>query len=420
MKRTIVTMAVAGLALAGCEREVKEVRTPKNARAPAVMALPALGVGAAPVLDEASKPASASLEAQQPVQEPLALAHECAGPVDHLTRARTLRDAGDLKSALLEARRALQHEQSIEALEEAALLARRVRERELAMRLYTALADKIPAEALPLIKLARLGAEAKDWEAVRAASAEAILRDPATAEGHHLRGRAHLNLKRLSNAIRDFRKAAALDPAHGWAFNNLGYVYLLSNEPEKAIEPLEEAARLLPQVARVHNNLGLAYEKSGDKDSAREAFARALELEPEYVKAMVNKARLTQLASAGASMLDYVPEGVAVELGEATPDEQMQQLHVAMEVVWPEQARGVSEAMDELTEALTRMLEEAGSAETASPATTDAVGSRTEAPAVEALRSLLEETTPEDDLEELRLEFGEHPLESKLLEGDGI
>ncbi|MGI5861569.1 MAG: tetratricopeptide repeat protein [Myxococcales bacterium] len=418
MKRTIVLAAMAGLALTGCEREVKEVRTSQIARTPAVVVLPALEVGPAPVPDKASARA-ASTEPQQPMPEPLALAHDCAGPVDHLARARTLRDAGDLKSALLEARRALQHEQSIEALEEAALLARRVRDRELAMRLYTALGDKVPAEALPLIKLARLAAEAKDWEKVLAASAEAILRDPAVAESYHLRGRAHLNLKRLSSAIRDFRKAAALDPTHGWAFNNLGYAYLLSNEPERAIEPLEEAARLLPQVARVHNNLGLAYEKSGDKASAREAFAKALDLDPDYVKAMVNKARLTQLASAGALIIDFVPERDAIAADDGSPGEQHDDTHVAMEAVWPEQVSIVSETMDELTEALTQMLERAESAASAS-ASTDSVGIRTEPPALEALKSLLEETTPEDDFEELRLEAGGHPLGSELVEGGGI
>jgi Flp pilus assembly protein TadD len=111
-------------------------------------------------------------------------------------------------------------------------------------------------------------------------------------------------LHRLDDAILDFVTATRLDPTHGFAFNNLGLCYLLAAKPERAVAPLEKAATLLPEVAFVHNNLGIAYERSDQKAEAREEYSKALELDPSYVKAAVNKARLSALAAADEIAVD--------------------------------------------------------------------------------------------------------------------
>lgn len=238
----------------------------------------------------------------------LGLPHDDAKPVDHLARARELKDEGDLRGALLESRRAVHDDPgSSAAHESAARHARATGDRELAKAAYLALGDLVPTDPLPLIRLARSFLAEGDAASARLSASEALERDPGLAEAHHLRGRAQLSLSHLPGAIADFKRATELDSRHGHAFNNLGYAYLLANEPLLAVPPLTRAAELLPAVAYVHNNLGIAYEKTGRPSDARAAYAAALSIRPNYVKAIVNKGRVNKLAAAGPSLNDASP-----------------------------------------------------------------------------------------------------------------
>ncbi len=130
-----------------------------------------------------------------------------------------------------------------------------------------------------------------------------------TARDHLERGRSLLAKDRLSEAITQLSRAAAIDPrlkeAHnllGVAYdrkglteraknsygdaldhapddvetlNNLGYSLYLSGNYRRAVDRLKRAARLAPQDERVLNNLALAQFRLGKYDDALRNFTKA-------------------------------------------------------------------------------------------------------------------------------------------------
>jgi Flp pilus assembly protein TadD len=225
--------------------------------------------------------------------------------VNHLARARTLRELGDLSGALTECRRALHDApENEEALRTLARLGPLSEKTELAVLALEQLGRLHPEEASLLVQQARLllslGAHA---EAIRVAE-EAASREPEEPEAYQVLGRAHLAAGDLSSAILRFQQAVHLDPEHGYALNNLGLAWLRANENARAAEVLSRAAELLPHVAYVHNNLGVAYERLGRIDEAQAAYAHATRLSPRYVQARVNVDRMNKLASLGVTSPD--------------------------------------------------------------------------------------------------------------------
>jgi Flp pilus assembly protein TadD len=245
------------------------------------------------------------LEASQAPADPLHLPHEHLYRVNHLARARTLRDLGDPAGALTECRRALHDDPGHEeALQLIARLAPRAGHPDLALRAFARLGDQFPDDASPLIQQARLFLSLGRFpEAVRVGE-EALQREPEEAEAYQVLGRAHLAAGALPEAILRFQQAVHLAPEHGHALNNLGFAWLRANENQKAAEVLARAAVLLPHVGHVHNNLGVAYERLGRMAEAQAAYTAATQLSPRYVKARVNAQRMTAVARLqGASAL---------------------------------------------------------------------------------------------------------------------
>ncbi|GEN08504.1 Flp pilus assembly protein TadD, contains TPR repeats [Myxococcus fulvus] len=280
-------------------------------------------VDLAPTFAEAPLPIPATLPAatelpstpapRAALEDALALPHEHTRRVDHLGRARALRELGDVSGALTEVRRALHDEPSdTEALTMAARLARLQGQSELALAAYARLGSLMPEEAGALIQQARLLVSlGHHAEAVRVGE-EAVVRAPEDAEGYQVLGRAHLASGELSPAILRFQQAVHLEPEHGYALNNLGFAYLRAGEDAKAAEVLARAAELLPHVAYVHNNLGVAWERLGRKEEARGAYAQATRLSPRYVQARVNADRMNRVARADPAPSDTrTPEALS-------------------------------------------------------------------------------------------------------------
>ncbi|WP_163998599.1 tetratricopeptide repeat protein [Pyxidicoccus caerfyrddinensis] len=227
----------------------------------------------------------------------LPLPHTHGRRVDHLARARTLRELGDLSGSLTECRRALHDDPAdTDALTQAARLARLTGQTEVAVRAYEQLGRLLPEDSDALVQQARLLVSlGRHAEAVQVGE-EAVLRSPEDAEVYQVLGRAHLGAGQLSAAILRFQQAVHLEPEHGYALNNLGFAYLRAGEDAKAADVLAQAASLLPHVAYVHNNLGVAYERLGHVEEARAAYANATRLSPRYVQARVNADRVNRLA----------------------------------------------------------------------------------------------------------------------------
>jgi Flp pilus assembly protein TadD len=236
---------------------------------------------------------------EAPPAEQLALAHTHGRRVDHLARARSLQELGDVSGALTECRRALHDDPAdLDALALAARLARLGGQAEVAVLAYARLGRLLPEDAGALVTQARLLVSlGRHAEAVRVGE-EAVLRSPEEVEAYQVLGRAHLGAGELAAAILRFQEAVHLEPEHGHALNNLGFAYLRAGEDAKAADVLSRAAALLPHVAYVHNNLGVAWERLGRVEDARAAYATATRLSPRYVQARINADRVGRLARA--------------------------------------------------------------------------------------------------------------------------
>jgi Flp pilus assembly protein TadD len=250
-----------------------------------------------------SKPLSLTSSTSKGTTQALALPHEHLGRVNHLARARTLRELGDLAGALTESRRALYDvPEDTELLRTIARLGQLTGQSAHAILALEQLGRMSPEDASPLVQQARLLVSlGRSAEAI-SVGLEALSRDPEDPEAYQVLGRAQLATGNLSEAILRFQQAVHLAPEHGHALNNLGLAWLRSNENARAAEVLARAAALLPHVAYVHNNLGVAYERLGRTEEAQAAYSAATRLSPRYVKAQVNSNRMNQVASLGAGL----------------------------------------------------------------------------------------------------------------------
>jgi Flp pilus assembly protein TadD len=215
--------------------------------------------------------------------------------VDHLTRAKLLKETGDLSGALTEARRAVYSAPSdTEALTFVARVATTTGQHLMAADAWAQISEVQTDDAAPRIQEARCRLRGKDSMGASVAALDAIERDPGAPEAHQVHGRAALARGELQEAIDAFEKVVALKPDHGHALNNLGFAYLRANENDAAVQVLERAAQALPNVAYVHNNLGIALERVGRVEEAKSAYLSATALSPKYVKARVNMHRVAK------------------------------------------------------------------------------------------------------------------------------
>lgn len=294
MSKKLLSACLAALSLAACEESVSS--KPTSISKPAEVKV-------------VQKPVISSIEEKDKKDaggfsmsmidagyvDPLVLSHDTPS-VDHLGRAKQLQGEGDVKGALVEARRALfSTPTDEETLTIVAKLSRRTGQNELAAEAWGRIANIRTDDATPLIQQARAMIQMKDFAGAVIAGREAIARDAENAEAHQVTGIAQMSMNELAGAIASFKKAVEIEPGHGWAQNNLGFAYLRANENEKAVEVLEKAAELLPTVAYVHNNLGVALERTGRKDEAKAAYQQAMDLSPKYVKARINAARVAKV-----------------------------------------------------------------------------------------------------------------------------
>jgi tetratricopeptide (TPR) repeat protein len=292
MHRPTLALLGALLALSGCKQSppsVLETALPKAAPGVAPATAPSAG---------ATRDAGARSAAVVP-SPVLGLAHLDSVAVDHLARARTLRDEGDTLESLAEARRQLADSaEDDEALEMVAKAAQSLGQNALAAAAFERLAAVRDEDAVPLIQAARLHLLLKDTARAERLASEALGRDDGNVEAYQVLGRAALVQGNLRRAMDSLEQARVLAPAHGWVLNNLGFAYLRANENAAALETLSRAAELLPAAAVVQNNLGVALQRLGRTEEAALAFDTSAALAPHYSLARLNRSRLTLLRTA--------------------------------------------------------------------------------------------------------------------------
>jgi len=108
-----------------------------------------------------------------------------------------------------------------------------------------------------------------------------------TAEAHTFLGWAYSNQGDLEGAIRECRKAIAVDPAFGNPYNDIGAYYIEQEKWEEAVPWLKKAIQSERYEPRhfPHFNLGRVYLRQGKVQDALEQFQKALDQYPGYLPA---------------------------------------------------------------------------------------------------------------------------------------
>jgi tetratricopeptide (TPR) repeat protein len=91
-----------------------------------------------------------------------------------------------------------------------------------------------------------------------------------------------------SKAIQEFQKALKIDPLYGMGYANLSYVYGLIGRSREALRCMNRAVRLNPQYADLHYNLALLYHDRKQYRRAVSELKKALRINPHYVFAKIN------------------------------------------------------------------------------------------------------------------------------------
>lgn len=97
------------------------------------------------------------------------------------------------------------------------------------------------------------------------------------------RGVVYAAMDKYKEAIKDYEKAAKLDPDTGEVYVNRGNLFFLGQVYDQAISEYTKAIELKLSKGHVaHYNRGLAYEKLGEYSKAEEDYRRALEIAPQW------------------------------------------------------------------------------------------------------------------------------------------
>ncbi len=117
----------------------------------------------------------------------------------------------------------------------------------------------------------------------------AIALDPAFISPYINRGMFSGTLGRLEAAAADFTAAIALDPSNYQAYVNRGLTFAKMGEQERALDDYKTALALNPSSYETLYHLGILYLQKGMRGEAIEAFSRSLALNPQNADAYCNR-----------------------------------------------------------------------------------------------------------------------------------
>jgi tetratricopeptide (TPR) repeat protein len=98
---------------------------------------------------------------------------------------------------------------------------------------------------------------------------------------HNKIGMCLLQLRRDSEAKKEFQHSIKGNKAYPEAYNNLGALYYNNRKYGAAIREYKKAIKLNEENASFHSNLGGAYFSQKDFDRAAKEYQRAIELDPD-------------------------------------------------------------------------------------------------------------------------------------------
>jgi len=112
------------------------------------------------------------------------------------------------------------------------------------------------------------------------------------APQHFDHGHAMLVVHDVPTAIRDFERAASIEPGNALFQNDLGVALYAAGRSAEAIRYLQRAVALEPRSALERFNLAKAEESLGRKAAALASLDRAIELAPNFTTAREERQRL--------------------------------------------------------------------------------------------------------------------------------
>jgi tetratricopeptide (TPR) repeat protein len=127
-------------------------------------------------------------------------------------------------------------------------------------------------------ELALANARAGNYERARD-SAQALLAHHDEARLHHLLGDVQEKLGNSLEAVREYQRAAELEPSEAYLFD-WGSELLLHHAPEPALEVFTQGNRLFPRSVRMLIGLGSAWFARGSYDQAVQRICAASDLDP--------------------------------------------------------------------------------------------------------------------------------------------
>lgn len=98
---------------------------------------------------------------------------------------------------------------------------------------------------------------------------------------HNKVGMCLLQLRRDSEAKKEFQRAIKENKEYAEAYNNLGALYYNLRKYGAAIREYKQAIKLNDESASFHSNLGGAYFSQKDFDRASKEYQRAIQIDPE-------------------------------------------------------------------------------------------------------------------------------------------
>lgn len=159
--------------------------------------------------------------------------------------------------------------------------------------------------------LSRLASAAEAFEDALELLQSASKLDPANPKYRLDSARAHLELNRPTDALRDVEEALRHANGDAQIYYEAGVMYSRAREEDLAERAFARAVELRPNFPKALNLRGHALRKARDFDGAIAAFSRALALDPEFTEARNNLGCLLQDVGRLDSAIATFEEGIA-------------------------------------------------------------------------------------------------------------
>jgi len=101
----------------------------------------------------------------------------------------------------------------------------------------------------------------------------------------NISGACYAGLGQLDFAVKNYKKAIALNPYYAKAHFNLAGAFQELGQLKSAVISYKKALEIEPGYAEAHNNLANVFKELKENVSAAKSFKKALEIKPDYIEA---------------------------------------------------------------------------------------------------------------------------------------